>query len=354
MWCVHSPPRTDRTGNSRQSVVECCARTASCEQCLQHEPKRANAGSLAEIPQNASSSGYSVNYDWIMIAAWGALSSNFFVLRRLRIGLRATALEHAWKITFITWIAWLAAAITESLHLVDRGWGKCLWYLAAVAALLPPIAALGARRPINRAWTWFVLLPLFLVFAWPVMPVVWNGAHHPEAFDLETPLLLGILLVSVMGVGNYVGLRHTAAALLWLTAIWLIVLPLCSTTSGWLGQSSLWRITAVLAISAAGWMASGQDSRITSIEPSVPLNRLWQDFRELFGVVWGRRILERFNDDAQKRGAKLRLGWMGLEDLSGKPVEISADPQELGTAETSLRWLLQKFVNSEWIDQRLS
>ena len=42
-------------------------------------------------------------------------------------------------------------------------------------------------------------IPLVLVFAWPVMPAVWRGAGKPAAFDLETPVVIGFLLVSIMG-----------------------------------------------------------------------------------------------------------------------------------------------------------
>jgi len=78
----------------------------------------------------------------------------------------------------------------------------------------------------------------------------------------------------------------------------------------------------------------------------------------LFGIVWAKRIQERFNDDARRRGLKLRLGFQGLENLtgpksSGMKSDDGFDPESLSAAESSLRWLLQKFVDPGWIDQRL-
>src|SRR5579862_8070827 len=136
------------------------------------------------------------------------------VMQRLRRGVRGTALTHAWVAIFLVWFVWTTVALSSLPFWSWRLWGNCLWYLAAVTALIPPIAALGARRPINRAWNAFVLVPLLVVFAWPVMPAVWRGAGNPAAFDLETPMVLGFALVSIMGAGNYVGLSHTISALL--------------------------------------------------------------------------------------------------------------------------------------------
>jgi len=43
----------------------------------------------------------------------------------------------------------------------------------------------------------------------------------------------------------------------------------------------------------------------------------------------------------------------GLEDAAGGNLTAEPDPAALAAAEASLRWLLQKFVEPEWIDKRL-
>ncbi|MBI3861471.1 MAG: hypothetical protein HY290_06205 [Planctomycetia bacterium] len=291
--------------------------------------------------------------DWLMISACMGVASLLPVLLRLRAGLRGTALAHAWPAMFLAWTVWTVVSIVALVPSSLRSWAGCLWYLAAVVALIPPVAALGARRPINRAWTWFVLVPLVLVFAWPVMPAVWRGMNNPAAFDLETPVVVGFLLVSLMGAGNYLGLAHTVSALLWIAGLWLVVLPLCPSTSRWAADAPTGRALGTLCLVAAGWIADRQAARrCASNDGRAGLDRAWDDFRELFGIVWARRIMERFNSDAQRQPTPLHLALHGLEDASGCRPDSQADAASIEAAETSLRWLLQKFVDPEWIDRR--
>ncbi|HEY2252015.1 MAG TPA: hypothetical protein VGH74_13175 [Planctomycetaceae bacterium] len=302
---------------------------------------------------SADSRGYSVNNAWTQIAACAVLASLLPVLARLRARVVGTALSSAWPPLAVAWLIWLVVAVVTLPPFAMRAWADSLWFLAAIVALVPPIAVLGARRPTSRVWTWFVLVPLVLVFAWPVVPVMTVGAR-PAAFNLEAPLVVGYGLVLVMGAGNYLGLAHTISALLWMAGLSLVVLPLCPATNGALPDAWSSRMGGTFCLAAAGWIADRQAAGWLSAGHSrLPFDRAWSDFRELFGIVWAKRIQERFNDDARRRGLKLRLGFQGLEDASGGKFPDSFDSESLATAETSLRWLLQKFVDPEWIDQRL-
>ncbi len=294
-----------------------------------------------------------MNNAWTQFAACAGLASLLPVLVWLRRALLGTALSSAWPPAALAWLTWLVVAVVTLPPFPLRRWGDSLWFLAAIVALVPPIAVLGARRPTSRVWTWFVLVPLVLVFAWPVLPVLAVGTR-PDAFNLEFPVVVGYGLVLVMGAGNYVGLAHTASALLWMVGLSLVVIPLCPATSAVLPDAWACRNWGTLCLTAAGWIADRQAARLTPAGRSVlPFDRVWGDFRELFGIVWAKRIQERFNDDARRRGLKLRLGFQGLEDVStGKPAD-NVDPQSLAAAVLSLRWLLQKFVDPQWIDSRL-
>lgn len=294
-----------------------------------------------------------MNNAWTQLAACAGLASLLPVLARLRTGLIGTAVLSAWSPLAIAWLVWLVIAIVTIPPSPLRPWADSLWYLAAITALVPPIAVLGARRPTSRVWTWFVLVPLVLVFAWPVLPVLVPGAR-PSEFNLEAPLVVGYGLVLVMGAGNYLGLAHTVSASLWIAGLAMVVLPLCPTTTGLLFDAWSGRIGGTCCLAAAGWIANWQAARRLFTKTSCPpFDRAWSDFRELFGIVWAKRIQERFNDDARRRGLALRLGFQGLEETSRGHSPEGFDPPSLAAAEASLRWLLQKFVEPEWIDQRL-
>lgn len=292
--------------------------------------------------------------DWLTLAAGAALASLAPVLGRLRRGLRGTSLQAAWHWAALVWLDWLCAIALTIPRSPLSAWADVFWYLSGVLALTPPIAVLGARRPTSRVWTWFVLVPLVLVFTWPIVPVL---GHHrgPAAFSLEEPVVVGYVLVVMMGAGNYLGLRFSSSALLWMAGLLLVVLPLCPATTGWVPAAPSARAWGTMCLVAAAWIADRQAARSATggNTSRLTLDRLWGDFRDLFGIVWARRLQERFNDDAHRQGLKLRLGMHGLEDAAGLPAAREGDPASLAAAEASLRWLLQKFVDSEWIERRL-
>lgn len=299
-----------------------------------------------------------MNNTWLALAAVAGLGSLFPVLLRMRQGFRGTALESAWFWAALVWIVWLSVTFLTIEPAGPHGSGDILWYLAAVLALTPPIAVLGARRPTSRVWTAFVLVPLVLVFSWPLVPLLRTVLLQHEgslAFSLEEPLALGYVVVLVMGAGNYVGLRFSFPALLWMAGIMLVVLPLCPTTATWAFAADTGRSVGTLCLVAAAWIADRQVARRASAPSgsNLSVDRLWQDFRDLFGIVWSRRVQERFNDEARRKGLGVQLGMNGLEDAAGKPLPTGFDPQALSAAETSLCWFLQKFVDREWIEQRL-
>jgi len=295
-----------------------------------------------------------VNNAWTQLAACIAFASLLPVLVRLRAGLAGTALSSAWPPLAIAWLTWLIVAVVTLPPSLLRPWADSLWFLTAIVALVPPIAVLGARRPTSRVWTWFVLVPLVLVFAWPVLPIVTVGARA-NAFNLEAPVVVGYVLVLVMGAGNYLGLVHTVSALLWMAGLVLVVLPLCPSTNGAMPDPWSGRTWGTFCLSASGWIAERQAARrLHGQDMRLPFDRLWSDFRELFGIVWAKRVQERFNDDARRSGLKLRLGFQGLEDASGVKANDKIDPGSQTAAEASLCWLLQKFVDPEWVEKRLA
>lgn len=304
------------------------------------------------------------------LAAFALLSwfSLPVVLWRLRLGLRETSLSGLWKWGTLCWVAAGAAGLTLVGLELPAGLTDIFWYFVAVLMLLPPIAVLGARRPINRVWPWFILWPLVLVFSWPALSGLFSGGTN-TAWSVEEPVCAGYCLVVVMGAGNYVWHRHAVSAFLWIGALLLLVGSLCPTTAAWLPAKPDSRVWAMLLVSASGWLVvvragrrespSEQSLHAAELSPSArrasaSFDKVWLDFGETFGVVWSRRVQERFNDEMHRLKLPVRLshdGMKGSSDQADSPGGIA--PGDASKACATLRWLLQKFVDPAWIDARL-
>ena len=230
-----------------------------------------------------------------------------------------------------------------------RGAADQLWLAAAVLMVSPFVAALGARRPGSRVWTCFVVLPVTVVLYLPAV-TAWNRDLSPTPLRLEVPMLAGYGLVLLMGTGNYLGTRFVIPALLAAAACVGVVGPM----AGFFGRSS-WPISVVhpaatISLSLAAWLALRQAVGKQAVAMSG-LERVWIDFRDLFGVVWGRRILDGMNTVARNENWPVRLQFDGFAAADpAKPAELSAE--QSARIEQALRWFLRRFVDREWIDER--
>jgi hypothetical protein len=244
----------------------------------------------------------------------------------------------------IAWWLWVAGQFVDRCWL-DRNWSG-VWeqagYLAAVLSLCPPMAVLGARRPTNRAWTGFVLAPLVIVLMWPVVTQILHGGwNRPPA--LETPHIVGFLLVLVMGYGNYLGGPLTFPALLSGGGLLLFVLHHAQ-----LPRDGSDRVAELLALLVAGCGALAGARRLLRATPAPDrFDRVWQEFSLLFGLVWSRRVLDRVNALAEKQQWPGRLFADGFH--WNRPPDRAVEAQ----VEHALRWLLRRFVDPGWLDARL-
>lgn len=270
------------------------------------------------------------------------------VVARARPHLNGTTLHTSWNWAAIASLAALAAAILDACRFPSLNWRALLWYLATLLALCPPIAVLGARRPGARVWNWFVLLPLLAVLGWPAATVM-NVTGQPGVLQLETPPILGCCLVLIMGTGNYLGTRFALAACLYFVAVGLLVLPFWTAASGWKATPGELRQIALgcwgAAALAAAWAARPAAERPAGID------RVWHEFRNTFGVVWSHRIQERVNAEATRERWPARLTPAGF---AWQPDATADDRRQCQPRfEHTLRWLLRRFVDEEWIDARL-
>jgi len=262
-------------------------------------------------------------------------------------GVQGTSLLLAWSWTLAAALAialaWLTTGITQS---IPSPWDDMLWYGVAVLLLCPQIAVLGARRPGVAVWNWFVLLPLLAVLGWPVAAAALAGAR-PGSFTLETPPLVGLLLVLLMGTGNYAGTRFRLPfTLLVPCSVVLILISLKSTS---VLTPSLARLLAVWCVGSAAAIA-WRVARRPGLVPTGP-DRVWHDFRDQFGIVWAQRVRERLNERSILENWPVRLERNGFvaQTVGAAGDVAAADPR----IEHTLRWLLRRFVDERWLNARL-
>jgi hypothetical protein len=269
------------------------------------------------------------------------------VVMGARSALRPTTLLTAWNWCMAALVLWSAGwvgmlALPESA----AGCVDLLWYLAALLLLCATVAVLGAKRPGARVWAWFVLLPLVCVLGWPALFTLREGLP-PQRLALMDPAVLAYGVVCVMGVGNYFGTRFAPAAGCLGLALVAAVAPFGGASVPWPLAPETSRIVATCSLAAGGWLARMLATVVP--EGAAPFDRLWFDFRDYFGIVWGRRIQDRFNDAAAQSNWPVRIGLDGFHWEANAP----ADAAQREAIEAALRWLLRRFVDPDWIDRRL-
>jgi hypothetical protein len=273
-----------------------------------------------------------------------------WLVARARLTFRSSTLYAAWCWTAVGLAVWCATWILDPVsRFVSRSAADHLWYACAILALCPAMAVLGSRRPGVRVWTWFIQLPMLLVLGWPALSL-WIQGSDVRGLQIETPQLVAYLLVLVMGAGNYLGTRFTLPSLCYAAANVLIAVSSSVASPVWLADRSSARVWSA-GLMAAAIVLSGRSQPLRleggSLEGGSRFDRLWLDFFDQFGVVWGRRIQDRVNYMAEKERWPARLQLHGFEWTA------PADEATEARIEHTFRWLLRRFVDPSWIDERL-
>lgn len=285
------------------------------------------------------------------IGELGALVFAAVGLWRLRPVVRDTTLT---TVLPWAWVAWASALLGCVLRLGGHtAIVSYVDYFTAVAALSPPMAALGARRPTCRSWPFFVLLPMFAVLCWPAISVG-LATRFARPLELETPAAVMYLVVLIMGMGNYMFGRLKYGVVVF-TAL------LAGQVSGWSQQLLFFwppELQRFMTVGIGTMLICGfhqvADSIFDSMydatydDPDGRFDAVLVEFSELYGLVWWLRMQDRLNVFAAQQH------WPGrFESRLGKWDEPLTDAQ-LHEIEHAFRWLFRRFVSSTWLDARLT
>ena len=292
-----------------------------------------------------------------------AIPSLLFVawrMYRLTAITRATTAAGARIWATVAVVACLVTAVCRlDVMAVTPRIGSVLQYLSAVLLLTPLIHVLGARRPGITAWPWFVIFPLILVLQWPAASEL-LGNTSDAAIRIPSPTVIGFLLVLLMGSGNYFGTGCTTSMLCGVAAATLIVLPVTE----WASFSAAWLFPlgcAMLASAAALLPPRFFLRDISVVSPS----QLWSDFRDIYGIVWAKRVMDRVNQFADREHWDVRLTLDGFEAVPADPAGASVGSlpavrsSQFAPVEPSERswqvlcWVLRRFVETEFLRRYL-
>ncbi|MBA4015882.1 MAG: hypothetical protein C0483_01705 [Pirellula sp.] len=252
-----------------------------------------------------------------------------------------------------TWIAWG--------FLNYAGYGSASAdsyanYVAAVLAIAPVLAVLGAKQPQNVAWQ-FIVVTMVGVLLLPVL----QGWAYGDAVPHVHPLFRWLIAAHiVLAVANYFATRYRGSAIVYGIGAALLAgnyLPF-RTASDDVG--AFWGLIcfplAIVGVAALAWRARNG---------SRGLQRLWGDFRDAYGAVWALRVAERLNAAANQHSWPVEFTWGDILVIDraqptatapARPSEAALDalePEVRHRVERELRSMLRRFVSHAWIVKRL-
>ena len=287
------------------------------------------------------------------------LAPGAYALSLARERVRYTTLKRVWWWWAISGLVFAAAVFASAFKGIE-GIADQLWYLSSVLLLCPLISALGARRPGDVAWVFFVIVPLILVLEWPAISLMMTSDIN-ESLVLQTPAVIGVFLVLLMGAGNYLGTRFTWAVILFSAAVLCFVLSVCELRPDGLTSMQLRYVGCIPLVISTYTLITSLWRWNTS---EVGITTVWSDFRDSYGIVWSRRVADRFNLMARREKLKLRIRIDGpMVENGTEEVEVKADVSATSNSNKSivvhtmreeqiLRWILRRFVDEEWLNAR--
>jgi hypothetical protein len=238
------------------------------------------------------------------------------------------------------------------------------------------MALLGAKRPQNLAWQWIVFS--FWIIA--ALPAIQGLVLQPsEPLEVSTVWRWFYAILLLISAVNYLPTRYASASLLATAGQIVLFSPYLPTGliahgSPLLGIPMLCGAVC-LARLVSNFPFTRQHSWRGDAPPLAGWTRVWIDFRNAYGLVWGARVMERIESLLQSSKAPAWLQWDGFhfpsleaertdhddaQPVGPDAIAYTASEQQadlhnkMAAVETGIRNLLRRFVSNEWIDRRLN
>ncbi|MCH2211184.1 MAG: hypothetical protein MK110_07765 [Fuerstiella sp.] len=236
----------------------------------------------------------------------------------------------------------MVSTVMKLLPAVPPAVTSAIHSLASAFLLAPLIDILGARNPGHRAWPWFVVIPMILVLQWPAASQLFSQSPRtPIAVPLPTAGCFILLLT--MGAGNHFGTANTTACFTGVIGILLFGVPV-TEWSPWPGNGYCLASSICLAVTAL--LVEG---RLSTVGRNTSHEQLWIDFRDIYGLVWAHRVMDRINQFSGREQWNVVMTLEGFQLRNGN----TKDGDGLDRPNEVLRWVLRRFADTEFLDRYL-
>lgn len=230
----------------------------------------------------------------------------------------------------------------ESAH-----WEAALVFAAASSSFCPLMSLLGAKRPQDRGWH-FVVLSLWAILILPVAESL--VLRHGQMPDVQGARSWFMLILIALGITNFLPTRFGIPAALFGIGQLLMLADSLPLIRDFFDSSPT--VTGFSCCATANIVASALGSRRNARPRS--LDRVWRDFRDAFGLLWGLRVAEQINIAARSSKWPLTLRWWGFVGDDGSKLDFDDLPDETQKPLLQVTQnLLRRFVSSNWIAARL-
>lgn len=283
--------------------------------------------------------------DQLRIAAcsFAALAAGMLIWRRGVV--RGTTLVGPWAWFLVALVGTTVGEIMAA-RIGPTVSATPLRLLTAALTLCPPMSLSGAKRPQDKPWH-IIVASLWLVLTLPALQNVMMHktgeleTHAARAWFLFTLLICGVLNSLFTRFWPCVLLAAVGQAILLSPYLPWPLKALSACDSSW----------GVMSVSGAVILATTCFRRRR--RPAEPLDHLWLDFRDAFGLLWTLRVAEQINKVSRASGWNVSASWQGIRS-HGQSLGLQEWPPDQRRAfHQSLCNLLRRFVNEEWIAARL-
>ncbi len=229
----------------------------------------------------------------------------------------------------------------------SSSWEATVVFAAASSSFCPLMSLLGAKRPQDRGWH-FVVISLWAILVLPVAESL--ALRHGQMPDVQGARSWFMLILIALGMVNFLPTRFWFPAILFGSGQMLMLANSLPVVRDSVDSSPT--MTGFSCCSAACILAGLLVNRRSTSSGS--LDRVWTDFRNAFGLLWGLRVAEQINFAARTSKWPLTLRWRGFVDADGGRIDLDSLPNETQQPLLqAMQNLLRRFVSSNWIASRM-